>query len=383
VPPAAELPIPIAIVLPSFEPGGSERQMTELIRRLDRRRFRVHVACFRRAGAWLPRVEEAAAEVAQFHLRSFASPANLLTSLRDFARWLREREIQIVQATDLPSNLFALPGAALAQVPVRIGSRRELAPPDKTRTHLAAQRFAYYAAHRVVANSRAGAERLRSERIPPSKIVVIPNGIDLARYSPGRMCPGSNVVTIVANLRPEKGHDVLLRAAALVRQQVPGVRFRIVGDGVLRDSLAAQAVHLDVADVVEFLGHREDVPHLLASSDAFAFPSYTEAFPNGLIEGMAAGLPVVTTAVGGMLELVEDRVNGLLVQPGDATQLAASLVEVLRNPELAERLGQAARQTIAARYSFDRMVSSFTSLYLSELAVRAPHRAPVRELLAS
>jgi glycosyltransferase involved in cell wall biosynthesis len=368
---AAELRVPIAVVLTSFEPGGTERQMTELIRRLDPRRFRVHVGCFRREGAWLSRVRESAVEIAEFRLRSFKSPASVQT-LREFAAWLRGRDIALVQACDLYANIFALPGAALAQVPVRIGARRELAPPDKTRAHLDAQRLAYRAAHRVVTNSTAGAHVLRDEGVDTAKIAVIPNGIDLSRFRQPAPRATRRVVATVANLRPEKGHDVLLRAAALVRRQVPDVRFRIIGDGVLRQSLPQLASTLGVSDIVEFLGHREDVPALLAESDVFAFPSHTEAFPNGLIEGMAAGLPVVSTAVGGMLELVESRRNGLLVPPGDEHALAAALIELMRDEPLATRLAAEARRTIEARYSFDRMVSTFTDLYLSELGARAP-----------
>jgi glycosyltransferase involved in cell wall biosynthesis len=353
--------------------------MTELIRRLDPKQFRIHVACFRKTGAWLSRVDAAAVEVTQFRLRSFKSPTSVVTLL-EFATWLRSRDIALVQACDLYANVFALPGAALAQVPVRIGARREIAPPDKTRAHLTAQRLAYHAAHRVVANSTAGAERLHQEGVPPEKVEVISNGIDLAPFSVPAPRRPRRVIATVANLRQEKGHDVLLRAAALVRQQVPDARFRIIGDGPLRESLGAQAAALGVDDCVEFLGHREDVPALLADSDLYAFPSRTEAFPNGLIEGMAAGLPVVSSGVGGMLELVQDRENGLLVPPGDEHALSASLLELMHNELLANELAVAARLTIEHRYSFDRMVGAFTDLYLTELAARAGLE---RALLAS
>jgi glycosyltransferase involved in cell wall biosynthesis len=368
-------PVPVAFVISSFEPGGTERQMAELIQRLDPGQFRIHVGCFRRTGAWLPRVEAAAAEVAEFRLRSFKSPASLAT-MRDFANWLRQRGIAVVQACDLYANVFALPGAAWAQVPVRIGSRRELAPPDKTRAHLAAQRLAYRVAHHVVANSAAGADRLRQEGVAADSIRVIPNGIDLAAFAPARPKIRRRIVAMVANLRQEKGHDVLLRAAALVRCRVPDVRFRVIGDGPQRESLRALAAALGVADLVEFLGHREDVPELLADCDVYAFPSRTEAFPNGLIEGMSAGLPVVASGVGGMLELVDDRRNGLLVPPDDHQALASSLIELMDNGPLADTLAAAARQTIASRYSYDRMVASFSNLYLSALTARGcsgPH----------
>jgi glycosyltransferase involved in cell wall biosynthesis len=377
-----EFRIPVAVVLTSFEPGGTERQMTELVRRLDAQRFRVHVGCFRRAGAWLPRVEAVADEVREFPLRSFKSPASVQT-LREFASWLRSRRIAVVQACDLYANVFALTGAALAQVPVRVGARREIAPPDKTRTHLAAQRLAYRAAHRIVANSTAGAERLREEGVTEAKITVIPNGIDVSAFPAPLERSRRRVVATVANLRPEKGHDVLLRAAAIVRQHVPDARFLIVGDGVLRDSLRELATTLGVDDVVEFLGHREDVPALLAASDIFAFPSRTEAFPNGLIEGMAAGLPAIASGVGGMLELIAHRENGLLVPPGDEHALASGLIELMLRDSLANELAAAARGTIQTRYSFERMVESFTDLYVSELAARAPQALARRALLAS
>jgi L-malate glycosyltransferase len=370
VPVELSLPIHVAVVITSFEPGGTERQMTELIRRLDPQQFRIHVACFRKAGAWLPRVEAAAVEVAQFRLRSFKSPASI-TTLREFARWLRSREIAIVQACDLYANVFALPGAALARVPIRIGARREIAPPDKSRAHLTAQRLAYRAAHRVVANSTAGADRLRKEGVPAEKVVVISNGIDLTEFTVPAVPRRRRVVATVANLRQEKGHDVLLRAAALVRRRVPDARFRIIGDGPQREPLQQLASRLAVADCVEFLGHREDVPSLLATSDVSAFPSRTEAFPNGLIEAMASGLPVVASGVGGMLELIEHGRNGLLVPPDDEHALASSLVELMQNDGFANELGLAARLTIDRRYSFDRMVRAFTDLYFSELSTRA------------
>jgi glycosyltransferase involved in cell wall biosynthesis len=380
---AAELrlPIPIAFVISSFEPGGTERQISELIRRLDSQRFRVHVACFRKTGGWLPRVEAAAAEVVEFRLVSFKSPSSLI-ALRACARWLRERKIALVQACDLYANVFALPAAALAAIPVRIGSRREIAPPDKTRTHLAAQRLAYRTAHRVVANSQAGADRLAAEGVPSEKIVVIPNGIDLLPYAqPPRRRP-RRIIAMVANLREEKGHDVLLRATALIKPKIADVRLVIIGDGPQGPLLRGLAAQLGITELVSFVGHREDVPALLAHSDVYAFPSRSEAFPNGLIEGMAAGLPVVASSVGGMLELVTDRRNGLLVPPDNPRVLADALIELMTNDDVADKLGTSARTTIESRYSFDRMVAAFSDLYLSQLEARAPSLAR-RPALAS
>jgi L-malate glycosyltransferase len=279
----------VAIVQTSFDLGGTERQIAELIRRLDASRFRIHVICFRRQGPLLPMVERAAVEVAEFPLRSFKSPQTFAAG-RAFVGWLKNRRIDVVQACDRYSNIFALPAAALAGVPLRIGSRRELAPPDQTRAHRAALRMAYRTAHAVVANSTAAAALLEEEGVPRTRIVVIPNGIDLARFVPAPARGGRTIAT-VANLRPGKGHDVLIQAMATVVGREPAARLRLIGDGPLRGPLESLATSLGIRDHVEFLGHRDDVPALLAGSAVYAFPSLSEAFPNGLIEGMAAGLP--------------------------------------------------------------------------------------------
>jgi len=336
--------------------------MTELIRRLDPIRFRVHVACFHRDGAWLSRVEERAASVVAFPIRSFARPSTL-RQLAVFARWCRRERIAVVQTCDLYANTFGLPGAALAGVPVRIGSRRELNP-DKTGWQIRAQRQAYRSATKVVANSAAGAALLVREGLAPESIAVIPNGIDPAVCDRRDRGPRIRTVITVANLRPEKCHETLVAAAATLVQRHPNLRFLIVGDGPERRALEALVNARGLSAHVQFLGHREDVPALLAEADAFVLPSRSEAFPNAIVEAMSAGLPVVATGVGGVPELVEDGRTGVLVRVGDPAHLAAALAGLIEHPEHAARLGREARRVVLQRYSFERMVSSFEELYL-------------------
>ncbi len=173
---------PVAVFITAFEPGGTERQMSELIRRLDPERFKVHVACLHKQGAWLPRVAERAASVVEFPIQGFARAATVVQML-SFARWCRRERIAVVQTCDLYANIFGLPGAALARVPVRIGSRRELNP-DKTPAQIRLQRLAYRSATKVVANSQAARQILETEGLEPRSIAVIPNGVDLASLVP-------------------------------------------------------------------------------------------------------------------------------------------------------------------------------------------------------
>jgi glycosyltransferase involved in cell wall biosynthesis len=368
--------LPIAIVITSFDPGGTERQMTELITRIDPQRFEVHVACFRRQGLWLAKVEHAVAEIAEFPLRSFQSPSTL-RQLILFARWCRSRRVAVVHTCDFYANVFGLTGAALARVPVRIGSRRDLVLPGRSAAKHRLQRLAYRFAHRVVANSRAAARQLEREQVAPARIVVIPNGIDIDLYRTAPTRTPRTVVTTVANLRPEKGHDVLLDAAIRVGRERPGTVFQLVGDGPIREALDRRLSEFDPSSAVRLLGHREDVPDVLRASDLFVLPSRSEAFPNGVVEAMAAGLPVVASNVGGIPELIEDGRNGILVPVGDADALATAIIGLLDDSARARAIATRARETIEQGYSFDRMVASFEALYADTLGTRMSNSVPI------
>jgi glycosyltransferase involved in cell wall biosynthesis len=346
--------------------------MTELIRRLGSRRFAVHVACFHCEGAWLPRVVERAASVVEFPIRGFARPHSGW-QLLSFARWCRRERIAVVQTCDLYANTFGLPGAALAGVPVRIGSRRELNP-DKTAGQIRAQRTAYRFATKVVANSPAAGRQLRQEGLAPESIAVIPNGVDLEAFTARTPSDRVRRIVTVANLRPEKEHETLIASAAALVHSYPELRFQIIGDGPRKRELQELVKARGLDRQIEFLGHRDDVPRLLASADAFVLPSRSEAFPNGAIEAMAAGLPVVASAVGGLLDLIDDGRTGLLVTPSQPEALTAALRSLIENPTQAAAIGRAARAAVQRRYSFDRMVGAFEDLYVSSLEQRAPAR---------
>jgi L-malate glycosyltransferase len=371
------LPVPIALVLNSFNAGGTEHQMTELICRLDRRLFDVHVACLSSRGVLRTRLEAASINPTEFPLRSLKS-FDTVRQLRRFVRWCQDRRVRVVHACDFYSNVFALPAATIARVPIRVGSRRDVTIPDRSPGQMLLQRLSYQLAHRVIANSAAAAERLIEEGVHPAKVVTISNGLDVERFAARkhRASPrGPRVVTTVANLRPGKGHDVLLRAAARLVRRVPGIRFRIIGDGPRRRDLQRQAVALRISSHVDFLGYRSDVPELLRSSDVFALPSLMEASPNALLEAMAAGVPIVATHVGGIPEAIEHERSGILVPPGDDRALAAGIARLMKRPQTAARLADAARQSAASRFSFDRMVREFQQLYFDELAARVAPEA--------
>jgi len=310
---------------------------------------------------------EETASVTAFPIHGFARAATVGQAAA-FARWCRRERIQIVQTCDLYANIFALPAAAVAGVPVRLGSRRELNP-DKTAAKIALQRHAYRCAHAVVANSSAAKGQLEREGLAASRVCVIPNGVTVERFrSEPRVRPLRTILT-VANLRREKAHDVLFEAAARLSTSHPELSFEIAGDGPRAAELRALAERLGIGGRVRFLGHVEDVASLLARADLFVLPSTSEAFPNAAMEAMAAGLPVIASAVGGLLDLVDHGRTGLLVPPSDPAALAGAIASIAADPGRAARLGAAARDEVAQRYSFGRMVRSFEDLYLTHLGL--------------
>jgi len=360
--------LPIAIVMTGFDPGGTERQMIELVRRLDKRRWDVHVACFHTRGAWFERAREAASSVAVFPITSFSSPKTL-GRLWAFADWCRAQRMAVVHTTELYSNIFGLPGAALAGVPVRIGNRREINP-DKSAAQIVMQRGAYSFAHKIVANCRAAADRLIVERVPSRRIAVIPNGLDVQRFQPRRHRARLRNIVCVANQRREKGHDVLIDAAVDVLRRFPDAHVECVGGGPGLSTLVARAEARGVLHAFTFVGHHDDVPAKLAEADLFVLPSRSEAFPNAVLEAMASGLPIVASGVGGIVELIDDERTGLLARAGDSASLADRLCRLMADAALAGRLGDAARAEAHARFSFDRMVAAFETLYITELTRR-------------
>lgn len=368
-------PVPLALVTTSFDAGGTERQLSELIGRLDPSRWQVHAVCLRAEGPWLERAAAQAASMTEFPVRGFGRPDTWRQAWA-FARWCARRRIEIVHSWDLYSNVFALPAAALARVPARIGSRRGLNQ-DRSAAHLALQRAALRCAHEVVTNSRAVAARLHDDGLDPARVTVIPNGLDIARFAPAPARTTRRRVMAVANLRPEKGLDVLVDAAAVVLREFPEAHFDLIGSGPARAGLERRLGELGIAHAFTFHGRRDDVAAALVEADVFVLPSRTESLPNAVLEAMAAALPVVASAVGGVPDAITDGRTGLLVPAGDAAALSAALIRVMRDATLAASLGRNARAEVQARYSFEQMVSSVERLYERSRARQADARVAV------
>jgi L-malate glycosyltransferase len=370
-------PLDIVLMLTSFDVGGTERQMVDLVRRLDPLRFRVHLACFHKRGRLLDDVPDTI-PIREFRVRGFANPS-AIGRMFAFSNWCRAIGASLVHTCDLYANIFGLPAAMLAGVPVRIANRREILTGDKSRAQLAGQRWAYRTAHAVVANSSAARAQLEVEGVRRHRLRLIPNGLDLARFTPRPPSAAIRRVVTVANLRAEKGHDTILAAVPAVLAKHPDATFTFAGDGPRRDALETLARALGVSGRVRFLGECDDVAPVLGASDLFVLPSRSEAFPNAVIEAMAAGLPVVASNVGGIPEVVRHGENGLLVPPDDHHALTEAVLGLMDRRDEAVALGAAARRDVARDYTIDRMVERFEDLYLAEIETHVWNRGNRRQ----
>jgi glycosyltransferase involved in cell wall biosynthesis len=362
----------IAFCIDNMNVGGTELNAVRLAERLDQARFELRVVCLQMDGPLVARYEAAGVPVDRFPIPSLYAPATARQGMR-LAAHLRRHRIDVFHAHDIYSNIFAVPWARLAGAKV-IASRRwwEAFPGAHWRM---ATRVSYRMAHTTLANSPAVAELVhRREGLPFRRIVVVPNFLDRAAFSPPSPevesalrrelgLEGGPVVGIVANLLPIKDHAALLRAVARIRPARAGLKLVLVGDGECREPLERLAAELGIRDAVVFAGRRPNQPNLHHLFDVSVLCSTSEGLPNSVLEAMAAGRPVVATRVGAVPDAVLDGETGLLVAPGDVDALAGALAELLDDPGRARRMGAAAQSRARQEYSEERAVSTLERLY--------------------
>jgi glycosyltransferase involved in cell wall biosynthesis len=286
--------------------------------------------------------------------------------------WLVRNRIEVVNTHSSNDGWLAGLAARWARRPILIRSRHiEVDYPNRFWSGLAFRRLPDH----VLTTSQRIADRLAQElEVPVSRISCVPTGVDLKRFAPGE--PGvlrqelelgtdTALVGMISVLRSWKGHATFLDASAeLLRAGGRKVHFVIAGDGPGRAELTEKVSQAPWAGQVTLLGHRTDVPEILASLDVLVLPSFAhEGIPQIILQAQAMGRAVVATTVGGIPEVVQDGVNGLLVPPREPGKLAEKIGLLLDDPELRRRLGQAARQGVEEHHSLDGMGRHLLKLY--------------------
>ncbi len=369
-------PIHVVQVIDGMNIGGAEMLLRELCRGLLEKNFTVSV-CYNTPGPLVDSFREMKIPLWRFSPNRRIDPA--------LAFWLanvvKREQPEVVHTHLFKSDFHGRLAARLAGAPVVISTLHN--------NDVWARRFPLghiygWTAQAVDALIAVTADvkryHVKYTGVPAAKVHVIENGVDLSRFSMPSdasvgaavrmefgIAPNVPLFGIIGRLVPQKDHALFLRAATEILSQLPAARFLIVGDGELRQELEQQARALYLEQSVIFAGIRKDIPEILAALDVLVFSSKWEGLPVTLLEAMAAEKPVVSTAVDGVRDVMQNGITGILCN-SDAATLAMACVELANDPARRKVMGRAARKLATERYSIQSMIERTVALYKKSLA---------------
>ncbi len=370
----------VCFVIENLLPAGTELWVVRLIERLDRRRIQPVLCLTDGRSHESHRLAPTDCPTLRLQLPHLKSHRTLSAAHR-FYRFLRTHRVDVVQVHHADPTYLGVPVARLAAVPTIVQTKYDVGywlEGFDLWMHRRLRRWIDV----TVANCEACRQAaIAQERAPAEEVVVIENGIETDRLSTiasvtGDDWGGTVHVGMLANLRPIKDPQNLVRAALeLIRQQHP-VMFQFGGEGPQREPMQRTITQAGLQDRILLHGHVADSVEFLKQLQIFVLCSLSEGLPHALLEAMAAGRAVVATNVGGNRELIQHGVNGLLVPPGDSSALAAAIGRLVREPELAVRLAAAAHRSVTDRFSLPAMTHRFSEFY-QRLPTRSPARTDV------
>ena len=376
-------------VVNTFETGGTEGQVMNLMRKLDLDMFDLKVACLENKGSLVQEYEKRGIPISEFKIKKLYSPATFIQIFK-MAAFMRENRIQVLHCYNFYAMIIAIPAAKLAGVPVIITSIRDRGI-YLSKAKKIMQKWVCKMADNILVNADSIQHWLLEEGYSAGKIQVIKNGIDLSLYEAGSentirkefgIPEAAKIVVMIARLNYMKGVEDFIRAAKTVNHYHPKTYFLIIG------SPSIECLHVDesgnseyenwnrlikrsnMQEKIIFTGNRPDIPAFLAQASISVLPSHSEGLSNTLLESMAAGVPIVTTNTGGNPELVIDGVNGLLVPVRNPRELAKAVNRILGDNQLAEKFGRASLSRAKQEHSLVNMVSKTAALYNNRLHTR-------------
>ncbi|GAC1318657.1 MAG: glycosyltransferase family 4 protein [Chloroflexota bacterium] len=315
------------------------------------------------------------------------SPIDDITALARMVALIRQIKPDIVHTHMAKAGTIGRLAARVCGVPLIVHTYHGHVfhgyfSPAKTHVFLMIERALGLATQHIITVGDGQRDEIARYGVAPrEKLIPIRLGLELGMFLDAERHRGelrgqlgiesdTPLVGIVARLVPVKAHDVFFTAVRDVRDRIPRARFVVIGDGERRQELEALVAHMGLADAVQFLGWRRDLPRVYADLDVVALSSRNEGSPVALIEALASARPVVSTAVGGVPEVVVHGETGLTVPRNDAGALADAIVRLLTDRDLAQKLGAAGRRHVYPRYDSSRLVADVKELYLRELAAR-------------
>lgn len=348
--------------------GGAEAKTIETVMRLDGYEFMIgYGAEFDHEQ--IDRLERAGVDTKQFESIRHYNPVTAVVAVGTVARYLRRRDVDIVHTHGTEAGIIGRFAAALADIPAVVHTVHGVPfAPDRNNALewfvLQCERAAAQYTDRIVTNADAIAEEYLEREIGrPEQYRTVYSGIDIEQFrnaTPAEDISGDGVrIVMVGRLADGKGFSDLVAAIDRLDEQVS---VYLVGDGPLREELEEEIAQRGLTDSVQLLGYRGDIPEILAACDVFVLPSYREGTPRVITEAMASGLPVIGTEIAGVPEQIDDRTNGLLIQPGDIEGLTDGFRRLVESAELREQFGAASRQRVE-QFSTKAMLTEIDAVY--------------------
>ncbi|MGA3128966.1 MAG: glycosyltransferase [Candidatus Korobacteraceae bacterium] len=378
--PLTQSSIKVVRLITGLEVGGAELGLLDSLRHFDRKRFDFVVGCLYNNGSVGRQIEELGVPVFDMRMRSFGDPMGLLR----LWQFLKTQKPDILHTHLFRANTWGrLLGAGLG-IPIIISSEHSLtrdAIEGRRRTRMlsAIDTCTARCCDKIIAVSEATKKYLIENSIPGEKIEVLLNAVDTRQFAPDSTGEairdefglGSGaVITIVARLHRYKNHALLIEAFSRLLAQWKDAKLLIVGGGLLESSLRAQAEAM-APGAVTFAGERNDISEIMAASDVVVLCSECETFGRVLVEAMAAGKPVIGTAVDGIPEVIADGQTGILVPPGDCFALTEAMAKLLAERELAASMGRAGRARAYELFDIRKSVGRLQEIYAELYAKHA------------
>lgn len=363
-------PPTVCHVLHSLEVGGAEVLARRFALGLHEQ-FRPVFACLDACGALGESLRERGIPVQVLERR----PGVDVRCIWRLRRWLKSQRVRLIHAHQYTPFFYAAVARTGFGTPVLFTEHGRHHPDVRSAKRVWVNQWLLRPRDRVVAVGEHVREALiQNEGIAEDRVSVIYNGVDERAYDVGRHARASVrrelgysdddvLILQVARLNRLKDHATAIRAVELLRRSVPHVKLVLAGDGEERPALETLVASLGVESVVRFLGTRQDIPRLLQAADAFLLSSISEGIPLTLVEAMLSGVPVVATRVGGVPEVVEDGVTGLLASAGDASGLAQKLRQLITDGDLNERMACAAKWQALHLFTESQMLRSYSRAY--------------------
>lgn len=351
--------IKIIHIITSLNFGGAERLLLDLARHLDKERFEVKVATVVGSGPLQDEFAKAGVSVKVFEKKSKMG----FRVIWQIAKYLRAEKPDIVHAHLFGGDTWGRLAAILARVPVIVSTEHNTNF-DEGRAKRLIKKVLSWKTKKIVAVSEAVRNySIAVDHLRPSKILVIPNGIETEKFAAvaGKNFSNPPIIAVVGRLEEQKGHKYLFEALNLIKT-IPWILW-VVGNGSLKNQLEQLAKDLSLRERIIFLGARRNIAEILSQIDIFVLPSLWEGLGLAVLEAAAAGKPVVASRVGGIPEIIEDGVTGLLVRPKDVKNLADGLEHVLLGEGEAHEMGERAREVVREKFDIEKMVKTYKKLY--------------------